>query len=112
MKFKDQVEGNIGILSLKGNMMGPPETDELHDEVRSLLGRGARKIVVDMHGVNWLNSMGVGALMRSYTSVRNADGDLCLARLTDKAHSLFVITQLIKVFKIYDTVDEATESFK
>jgi anti-sigma B factor antagonist len=112
MKFKDQIQGDIGILSLKGNLMGLPETDKLYDEVRSLLGSGAKKIVIDMHGVNWLNSMGVGALMRAYTTVLNNKGELCLARLTDKARSLFVITQLVKVFKIHDKVEAAVESFQ
>ncbi len=111
MKFKDKIDGDVGILALKGKLMGPPDTDELNDEVKSLLGEGAKYIVLDMGGVSWLNSMGVGAIMRSYTTVKSLNSELCLARLTDKAHSLFVITQLIKIFKVYDTVDEAKASF-
>lgn len=111
MKFKDKIEGEVGILALKGKLMGPPDTDELNDEVKSLLGEGAKYIVLDMGGVSWLNSMGVGAIMRSYTTVKGLNSELCLARLTEKAHSLFVITQLIKVFKVYETVDEAKASF-
>ena len=111
MKFKDKIDGAVGILTMKGKLMGPPDTDELHDEVKSLLGGGGKNIVLDMGGVSWLNSMGVGAIMRSYTTVKSSDGELCLARLTDKAHSLFVITQLVKVFKVYETVDEAVASY-
>ncbi len=111
MKFKDKIDGTIGILAMKGKLMGPPDTDELHDEVKSLLGSGAKSIVLDMGGVSWLNSMGVGAIMRAYTTVKSLDGELCLARLTDKAHSLFVITQLVKVFKVFETVDEAVSSY-
>jgi anti-sigma B factor antagonist len=111
MKFKDKIEGKVGILTLKGKLMGPPDTDELHDEVKSLLGGGAKNIVLDMGGVSWLNSMGVGAIMRCYTTVKSHDGELCLARLTEKAHSLFIITQLIKVFKVFETVDEAVSSY-
>ena len=112
MKFKDKIDGDVGILTLKGKLMGPPDTDELNDEVKSLLGSGAKNIVLDLGGVSWLNSMGVGAIMRSYTTVKSHKGDLCLARLTEKAHNLFVITQLIKVFKAYETVDEAVSSFR
>ena len=111
MKFKDKIDGDVGILAMKGKLMGPPDTDELNDEVKSLLGEGAKYIVLDMGGVSWLNSMGVGAIMRSYTTVKSLNSELCLARLTEKAHSLFVITQLIKIFKVYDTVDEAKASF-
>ena len=111
MKFKDKIDGDVGILAMKGKLMGPPDTDELNDEVKSLLGEGAKYIVLDMGGVSWLNSMGVGAIMRSYTTVKSLNSELCLARLTEKAHSLFIITQLIKIFKVYDTVDEAKASF-
>lgn len=111
MKFKDKMVGDIGVLSLKGKLLGYPETDELNDEVRSFLGSGTTKIVIDMGGLSWLSSMGVGALMRSYTTVTNNGGKLKLARMTDKARGLFTMTQLIKVFEIYETVEEAVESF-
>ena len=50
--------------------------------------------------------------MRSYTTVTNNEGSLKLARMTDKARGLFTMTQLIKVFDIYESIDEAVESFK
>jgi anti-sigma B factor antagonist len=112
MKIKDKIEDGIGILTLKGKLMGYPETDELHDEMKSFLGQKVNKIVIDLNGVSWMNSMGVGALMRCLTTIRNAEGDLRLARMSEKARSVFVITQLISIFKIFETVDEAKESFK
>jgi len=112
MKFKDEIRGDIGILSLKGKLMGTPETEDLHDEVRSLLGQGAKKVVLDMSGVTWLNSMGVGSIMRSYTSVMNSGGELSLANLTEKVQSLFFVTQLIRIFKVYNSVDEAVQKYK
>jgi anti-sigma B factor antagonist len=112
MKIKDKIEDGIGVLTLKGKLMGYPETDELHDEMKSFLGQKVNKIVIDLNGVSWMNSMGVGALMRCLTTVRNAEGDLRLARMSEKARSVFVITQLISIFKIFETVDQAKESFK
>ena len=112
MKFKDKIEDGIGILTLKGKLMGYPETDELHDEMKSFLGQKIKNIVIDLNGVSWMNSMGVGALMRCLTTIRNAEGDLRLARMSEKARSVFVITQLISIFKIFETVDEAKDSFK
>ncbi len=111
MKFKDKIERDVGILTLKGKLMGYPETDQLHDEVRSFLGQGIKKILIDLNGVSWMNSMGVGALMRCFATVKNKDGDLHLARLTDKTRSIFVMMQLVRVFKIYETVDEGIDSF-
>jgi len=112
MKFKDKIEDGIGVLTLKGKLMGYPETDELHDEMKSFLGQKVNKIVIDLNGVSWLNSMGIGALMRCLTTIRNAEGDLRLARMSDKARSVFVITQLISIFKIFETVEEAVDSYK
>jgi anti-sigma B factor antagonist len=112
MKFKDKIQGDVGILTLKGKLMGFPETDQLHDEIRSFLGQGIKKILVDLNNVNWMNSMGVGALMRCLTTVRNKEGDLRLSRLTDKARSIFVMTQLVRIFKIYETIDQGIDSYK
>ena len=112
MKFKDKIEDGIGILTLKGKLMGYPETDELHGEMKSFLGQKVDKIVIDLNGVSWINSMGIGALMRCLTTIRNAEGDLRLARMSEKARSVFVISQLISIYKIYETVEEAKESFK
>jgi len=59
-----------------------------------------------------MNSKGVGSVMRCYTTVRNKEGDLYLARLTEKTSHVFMITQLMKIFKIFDSVEEAVNGFK
>ena len=112
MKFRDEMHGDVGILSLQGKLMGAPETENLHDQVRSLLGQGVKKVVLDMGGVTWLNSMGVSSIMRSYTSVINSGGQLSLANLSEKVQNLFFITQLIRVFKVYNSVEEAIKNNK
>lgn len=112
MRFKDKVKGDVGILTLKGKLMGFPETEDLHGEIRAFLGQGITKIVVDLSGISWMNSMGVGALMRCLTTVRNKEGDLCLIGLTDKVRSIFVMTQLIRIFNIFESEKQAIESFK
>ena len=112
MKFKDKIHGDVGVLTLKGKLMGYPQTDELHDEIRSFLGQGIKKILVDLNGVSWMNSMGVGALMRCLTTVKNKEGDLRLSRLTDKTRSIFVMMQLVRVFQIYETIEQGINSFK
>ena len=112
MKFKDKIHGDVGVITLKGKLMGLPETDELQDEVKSMLGSGNKKIVLDLDGVKWMNSLGIGALMRSHTTIQNAGGQLCLARIAGKVNSVLVLTQLIKIFKTHETIDQAIESFK
>jgi anti-sigma B factor antagonist len=107
MKFKDEIRGDIGVLSMKGKLMGPPESDELHTEVRSLLGQRVKKIVLDMGGVTWINSMGVGAIMRCYTSIMNSDGKLAIANPAEKVKYIFSMIRLMELFNVTENVEDA-----
>ena len=112
MTIKEKMHGPVAVLSLKGNLMGEPDTENLRDKIYSLLQEGFTKIVVDMKGVRWISSTGLGTLIAALTPVRNKSGDLRLANITEKVESLFAITQLVKVFKTYETVDRAIASYK
>jgi anti-sigma B factor antagonist len=112
MTIKEKMNGPVAVLILKGNLMGEPDTENLRDKIYSLLQEGFTKVVVDMKGVRWISSSGLGTLIAILTSVRSKSGDLRLANITEKVESLFAITQLVKVFKTYETVDRAVASFK
>ena len=111
MRIKEKIEGDVAILSLSGKMMGGPETAELRVSVKSLLGDDITKVIIDLSKVKWMNSFGLGALMGALTSMRNADGDLRLANVTEKVQSLLMITQLLTILKNYESVDRAVASF-
>ena len=111
MQIKEKIEGDVAILSLSGKMMGGPETAELQELVKSLIGDNITKVIVDLAKVKWMNSSGLGSLMGALTSMRNADGDLKLANVTVKVQSLLMITQLMTIFKTYNSVDRAIASF-
>ncbi len=112
MKIKEKVNGDVTVLTLSGKMMNGPENINLHPYVKGLIEKDQAKIVVDMGKVKWFSSTGLGSLLASYTSLRNAGGDLRIARPTHKIYSVFMATQLTKVFDSFDTVEEAIESFK
>jgi anti-sigma B factor antagonist len=112
MKFKDKIHGDVGVITLKGKLMGLPETGELQDEVKAMFGQKISKIVLDLENVTWMNSIGIGAIMHSYTSVLNHGGNLCLAQVGGKVQSVLMLTKLATIFKTYETVNEAIESFK
>ena len=57
MKFKDEIRGDVGIIRLSGKLMGQPETDQLQFEIKAMMGQDIKKVVLDMHGVKWLNSL-------------------------------------------------------
>jgi len=107
MRVQDELRGDIVIVKLKGDMMGEPDTAAFREKIRELLEKGTKKIILDLSGVKWMNSLGLGALISTFTSVKSHDGEMVITNVTKKVESLFMITQLIKIFKHYDTVDEA-----
>lgn len=111
MQIKETIEGDVVVLALKGNLMGEPETTEFRDKIKSLVRDGFLKIVLDVSKIKWINSSGLGALISALASVNKGGGDMRIASVTEKINSLFMITQLIKVFKTFDTIDRAVASF-
>ena len=112
MAIKESVSDGIAVLALKGKIMGGPDSTALHDRVHGLIGDGIKQVVIDLGKVKWMNSSGLGDLMASLTTLRNAGGDLKLAKVGKKIESLLLITKLITVFEIYDSVDRAAASFR
>jgi len=112
MEIKIKIREDIGVIILKGKLMGLPHTDILNIEVKGLMKKNINKIVLDLHDVDWINSSGIGAIMRSFISVKNVVGDLRLARISNKVAEVLDLTQLIKIFKPYDTLEDAISSLR
>jgi anti-sigma B factor antagonist len=71
---------------------------------------GISKVVIDLGGVKWINSSGLGVLMAAMTTLKNSEGKMKLANVTEKVESLLMITQLIRIFETFDSVDRAVSS--
>lgn len=112
MQIKEKIENNVAVLSLKGDLLGEPDTTTIREKIHSLVSDQVKQVVLDLGGVNYMNSSGLGTLIAALTTVRNSGGDLRLARVEGKVQNLFVMTQLVKVFDTYETVDRALSSFK
>jgi len=112
MHFVQQRFGDVEVLSIKGKLIGSPETDKLHERVKSILTEDIKKIVIDLKHIHWLASLGMGALMRCVMAARAEGGDLYLAGLSEKVKNLFLITKLVGVVRIFDTVNEAVQEFE
>ena len=111
MKLSDRMEGNIAILEPKGKIMGGPDASLLNDKIHEYIENNQKNVVVDLSQVEWMNSTGLGILISGYTRLRNHEGVLKLANVTDKIQSLLTITKLVTVFETFDSVAEAVESF-
>ncbi|UCE24919.1 MAG: STAS domain-containing protein [Candidatus Zixiibacteriota bacterium] len=112
MRLSDREQDGIIVLEPKGKIMGGPDASLLHDKLYEFIEQDKKKVVIDLSQVDWMNSTGLGILISGYTTLRNTNGELKLASVTDKIQSLLTITKLVTVFEAYDTVDEAVESFK
>ncbi|PSQ84272.1 MAG: anti-sigma factor antagonist [Bacteroidetes bacterium QS_1_65_9] len=100
------------VITLKGDVLGGPEGAELHDRLRELRDEGKNQIVVDLSKAKFMNSGGLGMLVSAMTTARNAGGDLRFANVADRIESLLMVTKLLTVFKEYDSVDEAAQSYE
>jgi anti-sigma B factor antagonist len=112
MKLKEKMDGDIAILTLKGDLIGEPDTTNIRDKIHSLVSDEVKKVIIDMGDVNFVNSSGLGTLISALTTLKNADGDLRLAQVGKRTQNLLTITHLVKVFDIYETVDRAVASFR
>ncbi len=112
MQLKEKFYDDVAVVSIKGSLIGGEETTQLKEKIQSLLADDVKKIILDLKGTTWMNSTGLGALISSYTSAKNKNADLRLSNLSEKVHNLFVITQLIKVFKSFESNERAIASFK
>ena len=111
MHYVEQQHGDVLVLAIKGKLAGLPETEDLHDKVSKYLEDKNRHIVLDLKHVHRLSSMGIGAIMRCMMTVRTEGGDLRLTGLTKKVQNIFSITQLVGVIQVYDSINEAVNSF-
>jgi len=91
--------------------MGGPDADSIRDMLHGIIDGGNKKIIVNLGGVNWINSTGVGILMTGYTTMRRNGGDLKLLNVSDRLQSILYVTKLNLIFECFDNEDEAVESF-
>ena len=111
MEVKEQSYGNVEVISIEGNLKGGQEIIVLHSTIRNCLDSKTDKIVVDLKGVDWMGSVGIGILICCLTAVKNAGGDMRLSGLNDKINELLQITKLEKIFDIYPDAKKAVESY-
>jgi anti-sigma B factor antagonist len=111
MKMTDREQGGVVVLEPKGKIMGGPDATVLHDKIHELIAQKKLKVVIDLSKVDWMNSTGLGILIAGLTTMRDNQGELKLAAVTDKIESLLTITKLITVFESHDTVEQAIGSF-
>jgi len=111
MNLDEKKQGDILILSLSGELMGGDESKDFQDKIYKSIKEQDVQLVVDMKDVKWMNSSGLGILMAGLTTLRSSDGDLRLANVSDRVRRPIEVTKLDQVLKIFDTVEDAVNSY-
>lgn len=112
LKIEHRKMGDVTVIDLKGKMTIGAGDVQFREDVKALLDQGHSKLVLNLEGLKYMDSSGVGELVSTYTTVTNRGCHLRLSNLSGKILDLLQITQLLQVFDTYTTLDEAVESFK
>jgi anti-sigma B factor antagonist len=102
--------GKIGLLEVRGSLVGGEETDELRSAVADFIEQGNKKLVIDLSKVTYLNSTAIGILVSAHTTYSRNKGQVKLCGINKNINNIFVITKLTLVFEVCETRDEAVES--
>jgi anti-sigma B factor antagonist len=111
MQIEERAVGDVVVLDLKGRVTLGDGDELLKDKVNSLVNRGFKKIVLNLAEVPYVDSAGLGEIVRTYTTVSRQGGSLKLLNLTKRISDLLAITKLLTVFETFDTESEAIKSF-
>jgi anti-sigma B factor antagonist len=105
-----QVEG-VSVVDMNGRITLGEGSVVLRDTIRDLIGKGQKKILLNLGDVTYIDSSGIGELVSAFTAVRREGGELKLLNLTKKVHDLLQITKLYTVFDIKDDEAAAIKAF-
>src|SRR4026209_1305846 len=112
MVIEERIVGDVTILDLKGKMTLGEGDELLKDKINSLIHQGQKNLLLNLEGVPYIDSAGLGEIVRTYTTVSRQVGALKLVNLTKRIQDLLAITKLLTVFETYDTEQDAVGSFK
>ena len=112
LKIASRDVNGVKVLDLSGQIVLGEGSVQLREAVRGLIGKGTKKILLNMGDVNYIDSSGLGELVSAFTTAKNQQADVKLLKLTKKVHDLLQLTKLYTVFDIYDDEASAIASFK
>ena len=112
MQIEERTVGGVMILDLKGKITLGGGDEILKDKVNSLVNQGHKKILLNFAEVPYVDSAGLGEIVRTYTTVSRQGGNMKLLNLTKRIEDLLSITKLLTVFETYESEAEAVQSYR
>lgn len=111
MQIEERIVDDVTILDLKGKMTLGEGDELLKDKINSLVSQGHKKLLLNLDEVPYIDSAGLGEIVRTYTSISRQGGKLKLLNVTKRIYDLLVITKLVTIFDSYENEDDAIRSF-
>ena len=111
MNIAQRQVGNVTIIDLRGKITSGDGDDTLRDAINRAIDSGQARLILNMAEVPYVDSAGLGELVRSYVALNKKAGRLKLLDLTSRVQDLLTTTKLVTVFETFDSEDEAVDSF-
>jgi len=111
LKLTVRTVDDIVVVDCSGRIVFGEESADLRDTVKMVITQ-TKRIVLNLSGVNYIDSGGLGTLVALYTTARNNGGWIKLANLTPRVGDLLQVTKLLTVFDVYDSEQKALDSFR
>jgi anti-sigma B factor antagonist len=111
MDITERKNGDVTVLDIEGKILLGEGDVQLNKKIADLIGRKESKILLNLSQVPYMDSGGLGEVVRSFTTVKREGGELKLVGVTARIKDLMTITKLHTVFDIYDTEAEGVASF-
>ena len=112
MQIEERIVNNVTILDLKGKITLGEGDEVLKDKINSLIQQDRKRILLNLAEVPYIDSAGLGEIVRTYTTTSRQGGQLKLLNLTKRITDLLSITKLLTVFDTFDAEAEALSSYK
>ena len=112
MKIQERVLEHVVVVDLKGKLTIGEGDELLREKINSLMQQGHTNLLLNLAEVPYVDSAGLGEIVRTFTTVKHQGGTLKLINLTKRIKDLLTITKLLTVFDTYDSEAEAVGSFK
>lgn len=112
MKYDIKEQFNCIVITLKGNIIGGPHAETFRNELHKLIDQDKTNVIVKLGKVKFMNSSGLGILIGALTTMKNAGGNLIICEADKKIKDLLMVTQLIKVFQHYRSLEEAVKVYQ
>lgn len=111
LKIETRQADGVTIVSCTGRIVFGEEATALRDNLKRILN-SSRQIVLNLSGVSYIDSGGLGTLVGVYSSARSAGADIKLTGLGQRIRDVLQITKLVTVFEAYDNEPQAIAAFK